>query len=609
VRTAIQTLALMAVITTLGDRSPRVSIGYHLTIEPTHVTQAELSITFRGAPDTFPLAMRVHGEYDAQYWRYIENLRIDSGSTPAARITRLDSTLWRVSLPHGSGVVRYRVVIQPPPSTGMRVWKPYARADGAMINPPDFFLYSPELAQLPVTLQLEIPPSWKVATALPLTSDHFGRAADALTLLDSPLLLGTLHNWSFSEAGTQYHVAYWPLPNGTAFDTLAFVDGLHRLARAAIGVFGAAPTRDYLFQIEDGAGDALEHRASVTIGVNAARLARDPNDAMQEIAHEFFHAWNLVAIRPAGYNELSYRAPRRTPSLWIGEGITLYYADVLRRRAGLVDTSPRNGRLEHLSRLLERYYGLPMYRSVSPVRASLAFGDSPADNPEATGGYYLQGELLAGVLDALVRDSTHESKGLDDIMRAMFVRSLTSAGQGYADGEFERVADSVCTCRLDEFFARQVRGAGPIDVRPELARLGLRAVIDSIPATDTLGNAIPDLRVGIDFTIPTAPRLVIQDSSTAWGGAGFRSGDQLLTIAGEPVQSFADFRRAVSGLRISEDAPTVPVEIERRGQRMRFSVPVTAYRRARVRLVDAATVTSAERARRHAWLEGRSSRQ
>jgi predicted metalloprotease with PDZ domain len=157
---------------------------------------------------------------------------------------------------------------------------------------------------------------------------------------------------------------------------------------------------------------------------------------------------------------------------------------------------------------------------VSPERASLAFGDAPADNPDATGGYYLQGELLGNVLDAMVRDSTREARGLDDIMRAMFARSLTTDKRGYAPGEFEQVADSVCGCRLDSFFAREVRGAERIDMRPVLGRLGLREVIDSIPATDSAGNA------------------------------------------------------------------------------------VSGYRRARVRLTDAATVTPTERARRDAWLRG-----
>ena len=586
--TTVHTLALIAAMTFLGDRSPKVSIAYNLTIDPAHVDQPEVSITFHNAPDTFHLAMRVHGEYDAKYWRYIQDLRSDG------TITRLDSTLWRVSLPGGSGVVRYRVAIQPESSTELRVWKPQARADGAMINPPDFFLYSLELAQEPVTLHLEIPRTWSVATALP------AHVPNAATLLDSPLLLGNLHEWTFTEKATRYHVAYWPLPNGGALDTLAFVDRLHRLVHAAVGVFGTAPARDYWFLVEDGGGDALEHAASVVVGVHA------PSVSMYEIAHEFFHGWNLVAIRPAGYNEVSYRPPRRTPSLWIGEGITLYYADALLRRAGLVDTSARASRLTRLTSYLERYYGSPVYRVVSPERASLAFGDAPADNPDATGGYYLQGELLANVLDAMVRDSTHEARGLDDIMRAMYARSLTSAKRGYAPAEFEQVADSVCGCRLDSFFAREVRGAGPIDVSPVLARLGLRDVIDSIPAVDSAGNAMPDLRVLIDFTVPATPRLVIRDSTTPWAKAGLRTGDRLRTIGGDTVRVFQDFRRAVSRIRVDDPEGTsaIPVEIERQGQRVRMSVSVSGYRRARVRLTDAATVTPAERARRDAWLKG-----
>jgi predicted metalloprotease with PDZ domain len=599
---SVATLAIAA-----GNASP-TSIAYALSIEPAHLDVVDVSITFRNAPESFHLATRVHGEYDAQYWRYIDAMRIESVPNGGASISREDSTLWRVSLPGGSGVVRYRVHVQPPPASGVRVWKPYVRADGAMINPPDFFLYSPELARLPVTLNLRIPPGWRVATALPSAGARDLRAIDASTLLDSPILVGNLHEWSFTEAGVQYHVAYWPRPNAVVFDTAAFVDGLHRLAHATQNVFGGAPMRDYWFLIEDGAGDALEHRASVTIGVDAARLARDPNTHMQEIAHEFFHTWNLVAIRPSGYNELSYRAGRRTPSLWIGEGITLYYADLLQRRARLADTGAGRSRLDHLVRLLERYFASSPLQRVSPTRSSLAFGDSPADNEDATGGYYLQGELLGSVLDAIVRDSTRDSRGLDDIMRVMFERSLTSTSQrvhGYSPEHFEAVADSVCQCRLDVFFAREVRGTGPIDLRPALAGLGFRLVIDSVPATDSAGHLLPDRRLFIDLADSSSARLVVRDS-TAWARGGLRSGDHLRTIGGEPVHSLADFQRALARLGTPDSAApsAVVVEIERRGRTMRVSVPVAGYSRPRVRVIDAPTVTLMERSRRDAWLEG-----
>jgi predicted metalloprotease with PDZ domain len=206
----------------------------------------------------------------------------------------------------------------------------------------------------------------------------------------------------------------------------------------------------------------------------------------------------------------------------------------------------------------------------------------------------------------MVRDSTREARGLDDVMRALFARSITSAGRGYAPGEFEEVAESVCRCRLDTFFAREVRGAEPIDMRPLFGRLGLREIVDSVPAVDSVGNALPDLRVVIDFTLAGAPRLVIRDSATPWAKAGLRTGDRLLTIGGEPVRAFQDFRRAVSRVRVdnTELTSSIPVEIERQGQRMRVSVAVLGYRRARVRLVDAEVVTPTERARRDLWLRG-----
>ena len=246
-------------------------------------------------------------------------------------ITRDDSTLWRVSLPGGNGTIRYRVRVQPPPPRLRDSWMPHARADGALINGPDFFLYVPELAHAPV-------------------------------------MLGALHRWTFAEGSTQYTVAYWSQQQSVPFDTVAFVDGLERVARHAHAIFGRTPSTRYTMLIQDGATDALEHAASITAGVESDRLARSPHAWLSEIAHEYFHAWNLVAIRPTGFNDLSYRAPARTPLLWLSKGITRYYADALRRRAGLADSAQT--RLERLRRLVERYLDSPGMRRVTRACAT-----------------------------------------------------------------------------------------------------------------------------------------------------------------------------------------------------------------------------------------------
>ena len=136
-------------------------------------------------------------------------------------------------------------------------------------------------------------------------------------------------------------------------------------------------------------------------------------------------------------------------------------------------------------------------------------------------------------------------------------------------------------------------------------RAGLRLVIDSVPAIDSAGRPLPDRRLFIDLPDSSPARLVVRDS-TPWAKAGLQTGDRLRNIDGEPVHSFADFQRALARLGTPDSAapPVVVVEIERGGRTMSVRVPVDGYRRPTVRAIDAPTVTSLERSRRAAWLDG-----
>ena len=329
-------------------------------------------------------------------------------------------------------------------------------------------------------------------------------------------------------------------------------------------------------------------------------LAKDPNGLAHEIEHEFFHSWNLVAIRPAGYNDLSYRPPARTPALWLGEGVTLYYSDVVPRRAHLADSAP--SRLARLGDLLHSYYAAPSSMRVSPARASLAFGDSPVVNADATGGYYMQGELLADALDARLRDSTHEARGLDDVLRALYARSQTRGYHGFTSPDVRATVDSVCVCKMSQFFDDEVDGVGPIDIRPLLSRIGLGLVIDSVPPTDSTGRPLPDLRLFADYTAPPdVVRLVITDPATAWAVAGLRTGDDLVALDGAPIRSRDQLRTALRTIRLGD---TAVVDVRRDGAPVRLTVRVTGYVQPRVRFVDLPTVTPDQQKHRQRWLAG-----
>jgi predicted metalloprotease with PDZ domain len=573
--------------TALAQRAPTVS--YRVHIDSAAPDDIDVTMSVRGATPTLRLAMKVHPEYDAAYWHNL--------SFSDANVHRLDSTLWQVSLPGGSGDVHYTLHVPPSPPI-RRAWQVTVRADGALLNPPDVFLYLPDFPRAAASVHLDIPWSWRVATSLDTArSSHNLRAPDAATLLDAPILLGHLRSWRFRDRGTAYTAVYWPLPNASPFDTLAFVDELRRVSHAALDVFGSTPDPRFVFLLQDGADDALEHRASVTIGIPSADLAADPHTHLEEIAHESFHAWNLVAIHPDTYGELTYR-PFRTTGLWWGEGFSFYYADVLPRRAGLVDSG--DSRAAHVVDLLTRYAGSVLTRRASPEAASLAFEDSPLVNPNATTGYYLQGELLGLALDGIIRDSTHDRRGLDDLMRALYARSRRD--RGISSARWEATADSVCRCHLHRFFETQVRGLGPISLDESMARLGWRIAVDTAPAMNAQGEPLPDLRIRV-VDDGRFRRLFIPDSTAIWARAGLRSGDVLLALDGVSVDSLTSFYQPLRRHHIGD---TVTIDARRDGEDAPMHVVLTmaGYQRPRVRLVDMDPLTPEQQRRRARWLAG-----
>ena len=52
-------------------------------------------------------------------------------------------------------------------------------------------------------------------------------------------------------------------------------------------------------------------------------------------SHEFFHTWNVKRMRPVGLGPFNYSAETYTKSLWVAEGVTSYYDDIILRRAGI----------------------------------------------------------------------------------------------------------------------------------------------------------------------------------------------------------------------------------------------------------------------------------
>lgn len=584
-------LLLLALLLVPAAAAAQQTVDYVLSVDSAGLSGWTVEMRIADAPQTMRLAMAAHPEYDDRFWRYVRDFSADGGG---ARVVREDSAVWRVEGRGGPVTLRYRIHLPPAEEGAQPAWTPFLAPTGGLVGGPHAFMYALGREGAPARVTLRLPPGWTAATSLERGRDGRFAAPDVATLLDSPILVGRLRTWSFEVGGTPHRVAYWPLPDAVPFDTVALVDALRGIARQASALFGGLPYREYAFLLRDGAYGGLEHANSTTLGAPSQELAGDRSDFLLSAAHEYFHAWNLMRLRPAGWGGLSHRPPGRTRELWWSEGVTMWYADVLLRRAGLV-TTPR---LDALAARTAAYWDDPGTDAVSPEQAAWTAEDPPEAIEGPRGDHYLAGEMVAWTLDLVIRDATAGRRGLDDVMRRMVADF--PAPRGYTGADLQRTASAVCECDLDSFFEEHVRGTEPVNVNTAVYVLGLRALLRDETVLNEAGSPAPDLRV-FAYVRPgeTEPRLLITHPRGAWGEAGLRTGDVVTSINGVPTP---DRRTLLTLIRSIRTPGPVDVEVRRGGVHSIIRVRLRGYQRMRVEFADRSTVTPAQRAFRERWL-------
>lgn len=570
-------------------------IRYRLIVDRADLSGFRVELDIRNAGDSFRVAMPAHPEYDEEYWRYVRDLAGDS-----ATITRADSAIWRVRAGGRQVRLSYRIDI-PKPDDFRAAWRPFLSPAGGLVGGPYGLLYVMGAELAPTYLTIDVPQGWEAATGLEATSDPAVFFAPTVALLmDSPFLVGRFRTWRFQVDGVPHRVVYWNSPTVQPFDSVAMVNGIRGLAEQAIALFGRAPYRDYSFLLQDNAYGALEHLNSVTLGAPSAQLKDDPNASLEEIAHEYFHNWNLMRIRPVEYSGLSFKALEPTRGLWFSEGMSIYYADLLLRRAQL-PTGEDSTRLAHLERLFARYYNSAGNSKVSPERVSMvAYGASPEALGDYSASTHTQGEVLGNMIDLMVRDASNGRRTLDDVMRGMMERF--SGVQGFTSADVFRTVAQVCGCPTERFYRDHVQGARPIDFNRYLGVIGYRMEVGRKPALARDGSPAADLRVwGWEAPSDSLMHLLVFDTASVWRKAGLRAGDRLLTLNGTRIRSFREFRMAVSRFRIGD---SVQVVVLKPGGPVEARLVLQGYEVPDVRISEVASPTERQRRLRAGWLLG-----
>jgi len=601
-----RTLAAFLFVIALGSQSsllcqglhPRIS--YRIHVDAVDLSGFDVEMRVRGAGNTVRIAMASHPEYDDRYCRYVENVTAESRGTPL-QVTREESALWRVVAPGsdrpGSDLsIKYRIHLPPQTTPTRAAWKPFLSPTGGLIGDLHSLMYVVGATSAPARVTLELPRGWAIASGLDPTKDPQTFAASSVELLlDSPIVIGQFRHWDFAVNGVEHHVVYLAQPNAASFDTVAFITGVQQLVTEAFKIFRKPPYRSYTFLYQDGASGALEHLNSVTIGARSQSLAQGLTGIFDTTAHEYFHTWNLMHVRPVERVGLRYRPAAATGELWWSEGVTIYFSDLLLRRAKLPTFDPT--RVAHLETYIAVYLLTPGYSRISAERVSRAAED-PLGLGDDSVSTHLQGNLLGTMLDLMIHEATRGQRSLADVMRTLSDRFTPQ--RGITGRDIERAVHEVCACDAHSFFESYVRGAHPVDFDHYLRMIGLHTHVSWSPALSNDGKPAPDLRIFAfipdgDSTL----RLRLTDPASAWGRAGLHTGDHLVSLDGHPVATTTDFRSWLGNLHVGD---TARVEVVRDGVVSRSAVLVNGYDRPTVRIDEIADATPEQRKLQTQWL-------
>ncbi|MCF6282518.1 MAG: PDZ domain-containing protein [Candidatus Polarisedimenticolaceae bacterium] len=467
-------------------------------------------------------------------------------------IGQIDKQKWRISATCNPIKVTYDVY-----AWDLSVRTAYLDRYRAYFNGPSVFLqvHGSETTQCAVdicTPEGERYVDWRVATSLKsdgLDRHQFGiyLAEGYFDLIDHPVEIGLFESATFMVDSIPHEIV---ISGHHKADMGRLCLDLKRICEEQRKLFGRLPFERYLFLVTtvgDGYG-GLEHKYSTSLLCNRDDLPRLGQGEISEgyrqflglCSHEYFHLWNAKRIRPSAFSIGDLQIETYTRLLWVFEGITSYYDELMLVRSGVISTKSY---LELLAQTITKVIrGSGRFKQTleeSSFNTWTKFYKQDESAPNSIVSYYSKGALVALALDLKIRAETAGRLSLDDIMRELWQRH-GETGIGLPEDGFESLAEEITGLNLAPFFQRYLRGTEDLPLKQQLESLGIDLVLRQKNSQSDLGGFVtksveesPRLTLGVKFS-PDINRVKLQqvfDDGSAQQ-AGLSAGDELIAIDG-----------------------------------------------------------------------------
>ena len=443
-------------------------------------------------------------------------------------------------------------------------------------------------SRITIEPSVTLPAGWKYASALETASQSGNevrfKPVSFENLVDSPLMTGKYFN-RIDLAPGQDTPVHLDIAGDTAAGVKATDEQIAKqraLVVQANKLFGAHHYGhyDFLLVVSDHTGHfGLEHHQSSDDRLYA-NFFTDPDvnvAAGTLLPHEYIHSWNGKFRRPKGQDVLNFNQPLQNDLLWVYEGQTTYYGEVLAARSGLMKAAS----IKDIIASTAARYGIQKGREWRSVQDTTydpiinARRPIPWSNYQRSEDYYTEGMLIWLDVDTKIRELSGDKRSLDDFSSKFFgVEDGRVNALHYTFEDVVKVLNSVQPHDWATFLRTRIEDLGPVPM-DGIARAGYKLVFAE-KQTDFL-KAAEDRSKSADFTYSLGFNVGSEGKieSIQWEGVGFKAGlsgsTTLLAVNGRAYKAEL-LRKAITEAKTSKK----PIELlVKHGQQ--YSTVALAY--------------------------------
>lgn len=455
-------------------------INYSVSFSKPHTHYCEVEISLNTADlDSVVFSMPVWtpGSYlIREFAKNVEGVWAENFSGEKIPVEKINKNSWKADTSKRKNIrFKYKVYCNE-----LTVRTSEINSEHAFLSNAGVFMFVRGYENRKCILEINLPPGWKkISTGLSKDSESVYSAENYDVFIDSPVEAGNQNILEFDIKGIRHYIC---LSGKGNYDEDTLIKDFKTIAEEEIKLLGGEiPYKDYTYIVHlvEKGGGGLEHLNSFVVQFPRWNFTNEKiyKKFLGLVSHEFFHLWNVKRIRPEALGPFDYDNENYTKGLWVAEGWTSFYDNLILRRCGILTDEEYYEFLSVELNDVMRFEGR-FHQSVeeSSFDTWIKFYRKDENYNNTQVSYYTKGAIVALMLNLEIIKSTGSKKSLDDALRILYEDYKKDRSAGYSDKRVKEAAEEVCGKKLDEFWDKFIRGTEELPVNDYLNYAGLKLV-------------------------------------------------------------------------------------------------------------------------------------